>query len=115
MTSVLSALMPVQPPAPQGQPTPTDCRLDVCILLERRLKELNQAMQQKEIMEKVLRNTKFEKKVLQEQLMESISGCTDVIVGLQEQFVDGADSATSPAVSVDRLREQLREAHAHGK
>merc|ERR1719346_668420 len=89
----------------------SDGRLNACILLERLTKELNRSMQQKEVSEKVLRNTNHEKKQLQAQLMETISGFTEVIEGLQGQFEDGVVS-TSTAVSVERLPEQLRDANA---
>ncbi|CAJ1362047.1 unnamed protein product [Effrenium voratum] len=67
--------------------------------------ELNRTMLQKEVSEKVLRNTNHEKKQLQEQLMETISGFTEVIEGLQDQCADGAINAPS----VERLQDQLRD------
>ncbi|CAE6946430.1 RAB3GAP2 [Symbiodinium natans] len=66
--------------------------------------ELNRTMQQKEMSEKVLRNTNHEKRQLQEQLMETISGFTEVIEGLQDQC-DGATNVPS----ADRLQDQLKE------
>eukprot|EP00440_Ansanella_granifera_P044628 gb/GFBE01048365.1/.p1 GENE.gb/GFBE01048365.1/~~gb/GFBE01048365.1/.p1 ORF type:complete len:658 (+),score=174.26 gb/GFBE01048365.1/:1-1974(+) len=109
--SILQTLLPVQQPMAPGASMPaTDARLDSCIVLERLAKELNRAMQQKEVSEKVLRNTNHEKKQLQEQLMETISGFTEVIEGLQEQCVDGAGAGPPP--SVDRLQDQLREVNA---
>merc|ERR1712136_394301 len=56
----------------------------------------------------VLRNTNHEKEQLQAQLMETITGFTEVIDDLQQQCAEGA-AATCPAVSVDRLQGQLRD------
>jgi len=104
-SSLLQTLLPVQAPATAGAVIPiTDARLDACIVLETLAKELNRTMQQKEISEKVLRNTNHEKRQLQEQLMETISGFTEVIEGLQDQC-DGATNVPS----ADRLQEQLKE------
>jgi len=104
-SSLLQTLLPVQAPATAGAVIPiTDARLDACIVLETLAKELNRTMQQKEISEKVLRNTNHEKRQLQEQLMETISGFTEVIEGLQDQ----CDGATN-VLSADRLQEQLKE------
>ncbi|CAE8589584.1 unnamed protein product, partial [Polarella glacialis] len=71
--------------------------------------ELNRSMQQKEISEKVLRNTNHEKKQLQAQLMETISGFTEVIEGLNDQCPEGLTTTGGPPASVDRLQDQLRE------
>jgi len=115
--SILQTLLPVQPIAP-GAAMPTNnarlnAYLDVCIVLERLARELNRAMQQKEVSEKVLRNTNHEKTQLQEQLMETISGFTEVIEGLQTQCDDGAGAGPPP--SMERLHDQLREVHASNK
>jgi len=107
VSGILEALLPVQPMA---QADAHNCRLDSCIVLERLTKELNRTMQQKEVSEKVLRNTHNEKKQLQAQLMETISGFTEVIESLQGQIVDGP-LANCPAVSVERLQDQLRESN----
>jgi len=87
-----------------------DARLDACIVLERLAKELNRSMQQKEISEKVLRNTSHEKRQLQEQLMETISGFTEVIEGLQDQC-DG----TNVTMSLERMQDQVRDVQATNK
>eukprot|EP00928_Gymnodinium_smaydae_P033021 TRINITY_DN23764_c1_g5_i2.p1 TRINITY_DN23764_c1_g5~~TRINITY_DN23764_c1_g5_i2.p1 ORF type:complete len:350 (-),score=105.30 TRINITY_DN23764_c1_g5_i2:105-1154(-) len=71
-------------------------------------------MQQKEVSEKVLRNTNFEKQQFQAQLMETISGFTEVIEGIQEQFGDSAHD-TSPIVAEDVLQEQLRSVTSQNK
>jgi len=107
--SVLQELLPIQPlgPGTAASPTPSDGRLDACIVLEQLTKELNRTMQQKEVSEKVLRNTNNEKRQLQAQLRETISGFTEVIESIQDQFSDGAPPS---AASVDSLQEQLREA-----
>lgn len=112
---ILETLLPVQPSTPltPGTTSPgSDARLNACILLERLTKELNRSMQQKEVSEKVLRNTNNEKKQLQAQLWETISGFTEVIEGIQDQLVDDGAISASPAVSIDRLQDQLREANA---
>lgn len=127
--SILSELLPVQPLGPGGagagaHSNPTAGggvgaaaagKLEVCIVLERLTKELNRTMQQKEVQDKVLRNTSHEKRQLQAQLMETIEGFTEVIEGIQDQFGDGQTPAAMPPVSVDRLREQLREANAQNQ
>mmetsp|Transcript_35592 Transcript_35592/g.94681 ORF Transcript_35592/g.94681 Transcript_35592/m.94681 type:complete len:667 (-) Transcript_35592:111-2111(-) len=109
---LLGDLLPVQPVGPMNvghQSTPAiDNRLDACIVLERLTKELNRSMVDKEVSEKVLRNTNHEKEQLQAQLMETITGFTEVIDDLQQQCAEGA-AATCPAVSVDRLQGQLRD------
>jgi len=90
-----------------------DMRMNSCISLERLVKELNRAMQQKELSDRVLRNTNFEKQDLQEQLTETISGFTEVIGGLEDQVPDGAGGAGAaweqPAVTQEQVREQARE------
>lgn len=109
---ILQDLLPVQPLGPHSGATPSptvDSRLDACIVLERLTKELNRTMSQKEVSEKVLRNTHHEKNQLQVQLMETISGFTEVIEGLQDQF--GDNTSATPALSVERLQSQLREAN----
>jgi len=120
---ILQSLLPVQPLAPGNAAVPSDPRtsgtgsdprLDACIVLERLTKELNNAMQQKELSEKVLRNTNHEKRQLQEQLMETISGFTEVIEGLQDQFADGVGHV-SAAVPVERLQEQLHEVNVQNQ
>lgn len=122
--SVLSRLLPAQPtmvvpggpPAaphaapPAGPPAVPDRRLRTCIVLDRLAKELNRAMQQRELAEKMLRNTGREKKDLQEQLMETISGFTDVIEGLQAQCAEGVCTTSSlGAPDAEGAREQMRE------
>lgn len=106
-SSILQTVLPVQLPDTAGVMPTMDSRLDASIVLERLAKELNRTMQQKEVSEKVLRNTNHEKKQLQEQLMETISGFTEVIESLQDQCVDGA---TGPPA--DRMQEQLRDVQA---
>lgn len=113
-TSILQALLPVQalvPGTPMGQgalAAVPDQRLDGCILLERLIKELNRSMQQKEVSEKMLRNTNNEKKELQAQLIETISGFTEVIESLNDQFEDGSPPQM-PAVHPDKLQEQVHD------
>mmetsp|Transcript_34962 Transcript_34962/g.62990 ORF Transcript_34962/g.62990 Transcript_34962/m.62990 type:complete len:662 (+) Transcript_34962:86-2071(+) len=108
--TILQELLPVQQPLAAGSPLPAaNGRLDSCIVLERLSKELNRSMQQKEISEKVLRNTNHEKKQLQAQLMETISGFTEVIEGLNDQCPEGLTTTGGPPASVDRLQDQLRE------
>mmetsp|Transcript_120904 Transcript_120904/g.341923 ORF Transcript_120904/g.341923 Transcript_120904/m.341923 type:complete len:662 (-) Transcript_120904:159-2144(-) len=115
--AILQQLLPVMPVVP-GNAAPasstSDNRLDDCIILERLAKELNRAMQQKEIAEKVLRNTKHEKEQLQSQLKETIDGFTEVIEGIQDQFGDRG-STSAPATSVERLQEQLHEVNLQNK
>lgn len=106
-SSILQTVLPVQLPDTAGVMPTMDARLDASIVLERLAKELNRTMQQKEISEKVLRNTNHEKKQLQEQLMETISGFTEVIESLQDQCVDGA---TAPPA--ERIQDQLRDVTA---
>lgn len=114
--SVLSRLLPVQPTMvvpggpPAAPPEVPDRHLRTCIVLDRLAKELNRAMQQRELAEKTLRNTGREKKDLQEQLMETISGFTDVIEGLQGQCATGVCTTSSVGASdAEGAREQLRE------
>lgn len=124
---VLQGLLPIQPAsAPPGSSGPrlrpsapaaaNDEKLDACIVIERLTKELNRAMHQKETSEKHLRNTNNEKRQLQSQLMETISGFTEVIEGIQDQ-VDGPSSHASatPVVTLESLRAQVREAVGHNK
>lgn len=106
-SSILQTVLPVSMPDATGVMPTMDSRLDASIVLERLAKELNRTMQQKEVAEKVLRNTNHEKKQLQEQLMETISGFTEVIESLQDQCTDEA-----PAPSADRLQDQLRDVTA---
>mmetsp|Transcript_85056 Transcript_85056/g.214333 ORF Transcript_85056/g.214333 Transcript_85056/m.214333 type:complete len:651 (+) Transcript_85056:88-2040(+) len=113
--AILRQLLPVQPmTAGVGAPNPLppDSRLNSCIILERLIRELNRTMQQKDMSERVLRNTNNEKKELQEQLLETISGFTEVIEGLNDQVTDPSALAASPIVSIERLQEQLRESNA---
>ncbi|CAK0855508.1 unnamed protein product [Prorocentrum cordatum] len=74
-------------------------------------------MQQRELAEKMLRNTGREKKDLQEQLVETISGFTDVIDGLQEQCAEGVRTTSSSLGPPDEegAREQLRELAAQNR
>mmetsp|Transcript_62666 Transcript_62666/g.161765 ORF Transcript_62666/g.161765 Transcript_62666/m.161765 type:complete len:658 (+) Transcript_62666:50-2023(+) len=110
-SSVLAALLPPPTSDPQAGSS-SDAKLDALIRLERLLKELNQSMQKKETSERVLRNTRYEKKELQEQLMESISGCSDVIMGLQDEFSTDGPGSPQPAVTAERIAEQLNESQA---
>jgi len=91
-----------------------ESRLSTCIVLERLIRELNRAMVQKEVCEKVLRNTNHEKQQLQEQLTETISGFTEVVEGLQVQCSEGA-KASCPSVTVERLQAQLQEIQAQNQ
>jgi len=109
---ILQELFPVHAMGPgSGAPAPPngggDSHLDECILLERLTKELNRAMQSKDMSEKVLRNTHHEKKQLQAQLEETIRGFTEVITGCQDQLSQGPSSTSSG--SVERLQEQFRD------
>lgn len=108
-SGVLDELLPVQPPVP-GAPSPatSDGRLDACIILERLTKELNRCTVQKETLDKVKRNTDMEKKELQAQLIETISGFTDVLQGLDQQLGDGP-TGLAERVPLGRLQEQVRE------
>jgi hypothetical protein len=108
-SAILERLLPIQQLVPGAPQPPVDSRLDSCIRLERLTKELNRAMQQKEVSDRVLRNTNNEKRQLQEQLIETISGFTDMIENLESQGADGAGSPS--ALPVETLREQLREAN----
>lgn len=119
--SILDALLPrAQTLAPGstgsqrlsfGPPALRDRRLEICIIVERLTKELNRSMQQKEVVDKALRNTNNEKRDLQVQLMETISGFTEVIEGLQEQFSDNPVPSSS-LVPAERLQEQLHDTRA---
>jgi hypothetical protein len=105
---ILSELFPVQSAsvtANAAEPVQNG-HLDECIVLERIAKELNRAMVQKDVAEKVLRNTHHEKKQLQSQLEETIRGFQEVITGLQGQCDKG--SSASPVPLAD-LQSQLRE------
>lgn len=112
---ILQELFPVHaigansvPAAPAG-----DSHLDECILLERLTKELNRAMQQKDMSEKVLRNTHHEKNQLQAQLEETIRGFAEVIKGGEDQLSQGS-SGTS-AASMEKLQEHFRDFQAQNK
>jgi len=107
-SAILERLLPIQQLVPGAPQPPVDSRLDSCIRLERLTKELNRAMQQKEVSERVLRNTNNEKRQLQEQLIETISGFTDMIENLESQGADGTGSPSS--LPLEALREQLQEA-----
>lgn len=109
---IVNSLMPVRPSVPGHISPSNDNHLDVSIVLERILKELNRVMQQKETHEKVLRNTKREREQLQEQLLETISACTEVIENL-EQSEDG--SLAAPEVSEEQLQDMLRTATAQNQ
>jgi hypothetical protein len=109
---ILQELFPVHAMGPgSGAPAPPngggDSHLDECILQERLTKELNRAMQSKDMSEKVLRNTHHEKKQLQAQLEETIRGFTEVITGCQDQLSQGPSSTSSG--SAERLQEQFRD------
>mmetsp|Transcript_10619 Transcript_10619/g.25528 ORF Transcript_10619/g.25528 Transcript_10619/m.25528 type:complete len:652 (+) Transcript_10619:66-2021(+) len=109
-SGILQTLLPVPFSSSGAMMSLMDARLDACIVLERLAKELNRSMQQKEISEKVLRNTSHEKRQLQEQLMETISGFTEVIEGLQDQC-DG----TNVTMSLERMQDQVRDVQATNK
>eukprot|EP00929_Paragymnodinium_shiwhaense_P027531 TRINITY_DN1613_c0_g2_i1.p1 TRINITY_DN1613_c0_g2~~TRINITY_DN1613_c0_g2_i1.p1 ORF type:complete len:670 (-),score=214.25 TRINITY_DN1613_c0_g2_i1:83-2092(-) len=96
------------------EPEFQDGKLDTCIILERLAREQNRAVLQKDVLEKTLRNTSMEKQELQEQLMETISGFTEVIEGVNEQFVDAGPVPTMSGShqSAEKSQEQLREATA---
>uniref|UniRef100_A0A7S2VMP6 Uncharacterized protein n=1 Tax=Zooxanthella nutricula TaxID=1333877 RepID=A0A7S2VMP6_9DINO len=111
-SAVVASLLPPQAPLQQGETGGGS--LDACIVLERLVSEVNKNMLTKEVSERVLRNTKSEKRELQEQLMESIGGCTDVIVGLQDQFHEGA-SGQGPAPDPAELAAQVRGIEAQNK
>mmetsp|Transcript_62233 Transcript_62233/g.131535 ORF Transcript_62233/g.131535 Transcript_62233/m.131535 type:complete len:646 (-) Transcript_62233:48-1985(-) len=106
--SVASALMPPSVSLAQGNAA-TDTRLDYLVKVEILRNQLNQALRKKEQQERLLRNAKLEKRELQEQLKESIAGCTDVILGLQDEFNAVAPSSSRPAVSISKLTAQLQE------
>jgi len=72
------------------------------------LKELNGSMQEHEASQKMLNNLRHENEELHAQLLESIDGCSDVIVSIEAQFADCPESA-NPSVSIGQLEEQLRE------
>lgn len=119
-SEILQALLPVRDPMVEGSSAsqagaPPDSKLDASILLERLAKELNRTMQQKEVSERVHRNTNHETKDLQAQLIETISGFTEVIHGLQDQFEDGMSTPATASVPVERLQEQLRDASAQNR
>jgi len=107
-SAIFERLLPIQQLVPGAPQPPVDSQLDSCIRLERLSKELNQKIQQKEVFERVLRNTNNEKRELQEQLMETISGFTGMLENLENQSADGAGPPS--ALPVETLHEQLREA-----
>jgi len=115
-SGILQELFPVHAmgaPATPGTPMTGGSKLDECILLERITKELNKAMQQKDMSEKVLRNTHHEKRQLQSQLEETIRGFSEVITDTQDQL-SGGSSSTS-AVSKDKLNDQFRDCQAQNR
>mmetsp|Transcript_14345 Transcript_14345/g.25223 ORF Transcript_14345/g.25223 Transcript_14345/m.25223 type:complete len:661 (-) Transcript_14345:73-2055(-) len=105
---ILQELFPVNPMG-QGAPASGSSHLDECILLERLTKELNRSMQQKDTSEKVLRNTHHEKRQLQAQLEETITGFQEVIEGLEVSTQGPSLSTTTSSMPVERLQEQYRE------
>eukprot|EP00927_Polykrikos_kofoidii_P042180 TRINITY_DN36034_c0_g1_i1.p1 TRINITY_DN36034_c0_g1~~TRINITY_DN36034_c0_g1_i1.p1 ORF type:complete len:714 (+),score=146.87 TRINITY_DN36034_c0_g1_i1:288-2429(+) len=86
--------------------------LDNCIRLSSLMAASRGALQQLETTEKILRNAKREKEQLQKQMQESIDGCTEVIVGLQEEFatknIPSSPSKLSAMPSVKQLQEQVK-------
>jgi len=111
-SDLLQELFPVHRIAPGSKAGGSDGHLDKCILLERIAKELNRSMQQKEISDRVLRNTHREKEELQKQIMETIGGYTEVIEGLQQQCAEGMAAARTPTIPIERLQEEYREAQS---
>jgi len=111
--AILRQLLPVQQlvPGPGVGGAPLDGgRLDFCIVLERLIKELNRSMMQKELSERMLRNTNLEKHDLQDQLLETIGGFSEVMGDLEGQLTDPSlPPAAQPAASPDRLQEQVKE------
>lgn len=105
--TVVDALLPPHPTQHHGQST--ENRLDMCIMVQRVVMELNRNMERKDVADKVLRNTKVEKRQLQEQLMDSIQGCTDVIVGLQTQYSAGGEAAPMSPQDPAEVRSQVAE------
>lgn len=111
--NILDVLLPVRPSVPGHIAPANDDRLDASVVLERVLKELNRVMQLKETHEKVLRNTKREREQLQEQLLETISACTEVIENL-EQSEDGSLTG-AVEVSPEQLQDSLSTASAQNQ
>mmetsp|Transcript_34577 Transcript_34577/g.98355 ORF Transcript_34577/g.98355 Transcript_34577/m.98355 type:complete len:665 (+) Transcript_34577:77-2071(+) len=115
MTSVLRQVLPVQTVAAgiaAAAPTLPDPRLERCVVLERLTRELNRAMQQKDSLDRVLRNTCAENRHLQEQLSDSIAGFTEVIGSLEEQVGD-AGEAGGAGVGAGVFDRDVAAAHAH--
>jgi len=112
---VLQELFPVHAIGAPAVPAAvaSESHLDECILLERLTKELNRAMQQKDMSEKVLRNTHHEKKQLQAQLEETIRGFAEVIKGCQDQLSSGSSSTS--AASMEKLQDQFRDYQGQNK
>eukprot|EP00746_Dinoflagellata_sp_MGD_P007702 gnl/MRDRNA2_/MRDRNA2_115301_c0_seq1.p1 gnl/MRDRNA2_/MRDRNA2_115301_c0~~gnl/MRDRNA2_/MRDRNA2_115301_c0_seq1.p1 ORF type:complete len:651 (-),score=156.24 gnl/MRDRNA2_/MRDRNA2_115301_c0_seq1:23-1975(-) len=98
---------PTAPPSPAVKTK--NVTLDSCILLERLTKELNRAMSQKDVAEKVLRNTNKEKKNLHDQLEETITGYTSVIESLQDQCGGSQSSSPGDVSLTSQLQHQLRD------
>jgi len=69
-------------------------------------------MSQKDVAEKVLRNTNKEKKNLHDQLEETITGYTCVIESLQDQCGGSHSSALSGGSLKNQLQDQLRDVQA---
>merc|ERR1712137_333088 len=92
-----------------------DASLDACIILERVTKELNWAMQEKDVTEKGLRNANHERQHLQAQLMETISVFTSEIEGLQEECVGDDRPVSEPRIPLERLQDQFRSAKSRNE
>jgi len=70
--------------------------------------ELNQLLARRELAGKVTQNVRSEILQLEEQLLESIAGFTDVIDAVQDEFADGDIPTFTPTVPAELLPEQLR-------
>merc|ERR1712137_995362 len=92
-----------------------DASLDACIILERVTKELNWAMQEKDVTEKGLRNANHERQHLQAQLMETITVFTSEIEGLQEECAGEDRPVSEPRIPLERLQDQFRSAQSRNE
>jgi len=109
LTAISEHLLPVQHMTTVASSvTESGSQVDACVIVERLAKELNRSMSKKEVADRALRNTSIEKQDLQDQLVETIQGFSEVMGGLEEEL-DAPTLLVQPQISPQEVQEQLQE------
>mmetsp|Transcript_51692 Transcript_51692/g.82141 ORF Transcript_51692/g.82141 Transcript_51692/m.82141 type:complete len:679 (-) Transcript_51692:65-2101(-) len=116
ISGILQELFPILPFGNQNSPVKITNHLDQCIVLEPLAMELNKAMVQKDISEKVLRNTHHENRQLRAQLEDTIRACSEAITDAEQAQCSGNTLSTSTtSLSVTGLQKKFEDMEAQNK